>query len=109
MALKRKLFFTLVFVTVVASALWFTQLGSNLVCYVIFWDYYAIPDQSSIFTFKPTAWFDKGSGEWWTYGEDNENYYYWEEDQHGQFVQISKREAGGIPNFSPTDHATWKH
>jgi hypothetical protein len=92
----------------ITALLYFTRLGSNLLCYVTFGDYYTVPDQSSMFTFRPIEWFKEGSGEWWTYGEDNNNFYFWEPDQKGQIRSISKRDAATIPHFSSTDFKTWR-
>lgn len=107
MTRPQKLLATVAVLSFVSALLCFTRLGANLMCYVAFSDYYAIPEQSSIFTFKPTAWFGEGSGDWWTYGEDNNNFYFWEWDGRG-FLRISKHDAAGIPDFSPTDIKTWK-
>ena len=108
MTRSQKAFITASVSLLIIALLYFTQLGSNLLCYVIFADYYEVPDQSSVFTFRPIDWLKEGSGEWWTYGEDNSNFYFWGRDERGKMRSVSKRDAATIPNFSSTDFKTWR-
>ena len=62
---------------------------------------YAIPDSSSVFSFRPTV-MNPGSGEWWLYGEDNTYYYYFDDA-----TKISKQDAEDCLGFKADDHMTW--
>ena len=44
-----------------------------------------IPDPSSVFTFQPTR-IDNGSGGYWRYGEDNNNYYYFSVKEENVYI-----------------------
>ena len=83
-----------------------TQLFSNL------WGFltgngYFIPNQSSIFAFQATE-MNKGSGDYWLYGEDKKNYYTTlEKDYIEPYALISKVNAKLIPNFDKTNYETW--
>lgn len=51
---------------------------------------YFIPKESSIFTFRPTQFTD-GSGEWWIYGMDDQRFYAYGFDGHGDaYAEIGK-------------------
>ncbi|WKB81795.1 DUF4952 domain-containing protein [Cellulophaga lytica] len=68
---------------------------------------YLIPNQSSVFTFQATE-MNKGSGDYWLYGEDNKNYYTTlEKDNIEPYVFIAKEKAKSIPNFDKTNYETW--
>ena len=43
-----------------------------------------------------------GSGEWWIYGEDRNNYYY-----AGVEPYISMQKANQCENFNKSDYRTW--
>lgn len=62
---------------------------------------YEIPDDSSVFSFRPTV-MNSGSGEWWLYGEDNTDYYYLDSS-----TKISKEASELCQGFKADDHTTW--
>lgn len=68
---------------------------------------YFIPKESSVFTFTAVV-MNEGSGEWWLYGEDADNYYSVENDKDLPYILISKKDAAKCPNFIRTDHRTWR-
>ena len=68
---------------------------------------YFIPKESSVFTFTPLK-MNEGSGEWWLYGEDDDNYYSLENDKDLPYMVISKKDAAKCPHFIRTDHTTWR-
>ena len=82
-----------------------TQLFSN------FWGLligngYIIPNQSSVFTFQATE-MNKGSGDYWLYGEDSKYYYTTLEKDHIEpYAFISKVKSKSIPNFDKTNYQT---
>lgn len=57
------------------------------------------PQESSIFTFKPTV--IMGNGEHWVYGEDKKNYYY----KYTISYSISKDNQ--CEHFNKFDYRTW--
>ncbi len=83
-----------------------TQLFSN------FWGLligngYIIPNQSSIFTFQAIK-MNKGSGDYWLYGEDQKYYYTTLEKDHPEpYAFITKEKAKSIKNFDKTNFETW--
>jgi hypothetical protein len=68
---------------------------------------YEIPKESSIFTFRETQDNNEGSGEYWLYGEDDENYYanfsYPESDADYTVLKKGTEPAG----FNKLDIDTW--
>lgn len=82
-----------------------TPLLSNLWC-VITGRGYFIPKESSIFTFTALV-MNEGSGEWWLYGEDTNNYYSVENDINLPYIVFSKKDASKCKLFLPTDYTTW--
>lgn len=88
-----------------------TQLFANLWGYLV-GDGYVVPNQSSIFTFQVTE-INKGSGDYWLYGEDQQYYYTsldkeLEKDNTEPYAFISKEEASLIVGFDKTNHETWR-
>ncbi|WP_298540899.1 DUF4952 domain-containing protein [uncultured Aquimarina sp.] len=68
---------------------------------------YVIPNQSSIFTFKAVK-MNKGSGNYWLYGEDQKYYYTTLEKVHiGSYALLAKEKAKSISNFDKTNYKTW--
>ncbi|PIB38427.1 hypothetical protein [Maribacter sp. 4G9] len=68
---------------------------------------YDIPIESSMFQFKVTQ-MNTGSGEYWLYGEDNENYYtMMEKGDNAPYRAISKSVASNIQGFEALDYTTW--
>lgn len=65
---------------------------------------YVIPEESSVFTFRPTAMND-GSGDWWIYGEDG-GHYYFIGDEAG-YKATSRTAAVNCEGFSASDYGTW--
>jgi len=67
---------------------------------------YLIPDESSLFSFKPAV-MNSGSGDWWIYGEDTRFYYYFSGDQPVPYLKCSKGEAENCPGFRHDDVSSW--
>jgi hypothetical protein len=69
---------------------------------------YAIPSESSIFTFRATVMND-GSGEWWMYGEDRRNFYGVPEKgaPPAGYLVFPRGRVGECPGFSARDVTTW--
>lgn len=67
---------------------------------------YIIPAESSVFMFKPTV-MNSGSGDWWIYGKDKNNYYYFTGSDRSPYDIISKDNIKECPSFDPKDHGTW--
>jgi hypothetical protein len=66
---------------------------------------FAIPKESSIFTFRVTRMND-GSGEWWLYGEDFRNFYGVPDANVAYFV-FPRAKVAQCPGFDPRDTSTW--
>jgi hypothetical protein len=66
---------------------------------------YFIPKESSLFTFNPTQMND-GSGDWWLYVEDRENYYALNiENESPKYFKLEK---GSEPKtFDKFNYRTW--
>jgi hypothetical protein len=75
------------------SNLWYLAIDTQ--------DVYAIPNGSSLFTFRPTE-MNSGSGDWWIYGQDERNYYYFEND-----IKVSKQATKVCQAFVANDYTTW--
>ena len=67
---------------------------------------YVIPKESSIFVFKPTV-MNPGSGDWWIYGEDKNNFYHFTGESPFPYVSCSRKLAAQCTGFQPTNHETW--
>ncbi|WP_299117416.1 DUF4952 domain-containing protein [uncultured Winogradskyella sp.] len=68
---------------------------------------YIIPNQSSIFSFKVSK-MNEGRGDYWLYGQDQNNYYTTLERDHIEpYAYISKDEAESILSFDKTNYNTW--
>jgi hypothetical protein len=83
----------------------FTRLGTNL------WlstteSEYRIPGESNMLTFVPLM-LNQGSGDWWIYGEDGNNYYYHEGEGENDYYILKKSKANLCENFNPVDIETW--
>jgi hypothetical protein len=65
-----------------------------------------IPTESSLWRFTPTVMND-GSGDWWIYGEDNENYYYFPGSGQRPYVAMSRASALDCPGFNSKSFRTW--
>ncbi len=62
-----------------------------------------ISSESSIFSFEPYE-INEGSSNYWIYGEDGENYYYFSYEPAAPYVFIPK--SNTCPSFDRLDHAT---
>ncbi|MDR2947258.1 MAG: hypothetical protein LBV79_11015 [Candidatus Adiutrix sp.] len=91
----------------ITSALIFPRFTYNLFV-VALEPYYYIPDQSSIFTFRPTM-SGGGSEPLWIYGEDKIYYYYNDtfNDITGSPIAFPKNETASCPGFDPKEIYTW--
>ena len=67
---------------------------------------YVVPKESSIFSFRPTV-MNPGSGDWWIYGEDNINFYYFTGEGPSRYALYPKELAPQCAGFRPTDYDTW--
>lgn len=67
---------------------------------------YVIPAESSMWRFTPTQ-MNKGSGDWWVYGQDDRNYYYFTGQGEPPYLVMPKAEATACAGFESTDHRTW--
>lgn len=67
---------------------------------------YVIPSESSLFTFKVTT-MNPGSGDWWVYGEDGKNYYYFTGNDNSPYILISKKKSNTCEGFDANDYKTW--
>ncbi|WP_235204874.1 hypothetical protein [Pseudomonas syringae] len=63
-----------------------------------------IPKESSVFSFEPYG-INQGSSNYWIYGEDGENYYYFSYEAAAPYILISK--SNSCPKFDRQDHTTW--
>ncbi|NMH86599.1 DUF4952 domain-containing protein [Flavivirga algicola] len=83
-----------------------TELFSNLWGLLI-GNGYVIPNQSSVFTFKATK-MNEGSGDYWLYGQDRNNYYTTLVKDHLEpYTYISKYETESILGFDKINYNTW--
>ncbi|MBI3215422.1 MAG: hypothetical protein HYZ38_16465 [Mycobacterium sp.] len=64
-----------------------------------------IPRESSVWEFEPTVVND-GSANYWIYGQDHANFYYFTDAQGGH-VTMSRSAAARCPGFVPDNHDTW--
>ncbi|KUI43468.1 hypothetical protein AU197_22210 [Mycobacterium sp. IS-1590] len=67
---------------------------------------YVIPAESSMWRFTPTQ-MNEGSGDWWVYGQDDRNYYYFTGSGEPPYLVMPKVEATACAGFESTDHRTW--
>jgi len=64
-----------------------------------------IPKESSLFTFEPTQMND-GSGDWWLYGKDRNNYYALNiENKNPLYFKLEK--GNETKNFDKLNYQTW--
>ena len=68
-----------------------------------------IPEESSFFGFRVTL-NGGGSGGYWVYGEDSDNYYttLGEKAQGVGYQAIAKKDAAEIFDFDPLNYETWR-
>ncbi|SHN57606.1 hypothetical protein [Desulfovibrio litoralis] len=79
----------------------FTNLINNFAFYIMDPEY-IVPKESSFISFRVTI-MNPGSGDWWIYGEDKKNYYYYY--GLGNYAAISRENT--CPNFKKLDYRTW--
>lgn len=65
---------------------------------------YRIPAESSRARFKPTV-MNTGSGGWWVYGEDVDNYYH--SEGGAAYRKLGRAAAAACAGFQPQDVQTW--
>lgn len=63
-----------------------------------------IPAESSIFSFDAYE-INQGSSNYWIYGEDSNNYYYFAYEESAPYLYISK--TNSCTGFDRRDFATW--
>ncbi len=63
-----------------------------------------IPKDSNVFIFIPTK-IDSGSGEYWRYGKDYKNYYYFSEKEENIYYMIAKK--SDCQDLNSLDYLTW--
>lgn len=67
---------------------------------------YVIPAESSMLRFTPTQ-MNEGSGDWWVYGQDDRNYYYFTGSGQPPYVVFPKAQVADCAGFQRDDHRTW--
>jgi hypothetical protein len=87
----------------IGAYLFVTPTGANLFGLVTSEAFY-IPKESSLTTFRVTLT-NPGSGDWWLYGEDKENYYAISDKDHFSYLVVPKAEAPDA--LDPLDKTTW--
>lgn len=67
---------------------------------------YLIPTESSLWSFRVSK-MNPGSGDWWIYGEDAKNYYFFEEEPETAYTLFPKSRVAQCSGFHPQDVSTW--
>jgi hypothetical protein len=92
----------LFFAFIIINKIAFSNLLINISSYV-FDDYFFIPEQSNIFKFSQLKQ-NNGSGDYWTYGRDN-NYYYSVDNKFGApYIYTDGKDC---PSFNQMNVETW--
>jgi len=65
---------------------------------------YYIPKESNFFSFKVLKQ-NSGSGEWWLYAEDSNNYYAISDENHYSYLILNKKHTPD--HFDTLDKSTW--
>ena len=97
----------LIGVTLVIGVVWILRVPLINVLGVIDDRGYIIPRESSFFTFRILE-MNKGSGEWWIYGEDEDNYYF--QGDHGYqsgYIVFQKSKVSLCEGFDKLNYGTW--
>lgn len=68
---------------------------------------YVIPAESSLFAFDATV-MNKGSGEWWLYGEDGRYYYHFTGSGAPPYLKIDRAAAERCRGFDRHREETWR-
>lgn len=87
----------------VGAYLFMTPTGANMFGLLTSSAFY-IPNESSLTRFRVKQ-YNTGSGDWWLYGEDGQNYYAVSDDDHFSYFVLSK--AAAMDEFDPLDKSTW--
>lgn len=69
---------------------------------------YFIPNESSVYKFQETK-SNKGSGEYWMYGEDETYYYYNGECGENSYSFFKNEDAKTTINFNRHNYNTWQY
>ncbi|ARU56846.1 hypothetical protein OLMES_2798 [Oleiphilus messinensis] len=83
----------------------YLPVGSNL-WHVMTSNGYIIPKESSLFSFQVIE-MNQGSGEWWTYGRDDQYYYHFLALPDRPYVKIPTASTVNCPGFIPNQFGTW--
>ena len=67
---------------------------------------YIIPKESNIFQFEVNQ-MNEGSGDWWIYGQDNKNYYFFYGLESLPYITFSKNDARACSDFDKLNINTW--
>ena len=67
---------------------------------------YIIPKESNIFRFEVNQ-MNEGSGDWWIYGQDNKNYYFFYGLESLPYITFSKNDARACSDFDKLNINTW--
>ena len=67
---------------------------------------YIIPKESNFFQFEANQMND-GSGDWWVYGQDNKNYYYFLGSDFLPYITFSKGDTQTCSGFDKLNINTW--
>lgn len=67
---------------------------------------YIIPKESNIFQFEVNQ-MNEGSGDWWIYGQDNKNYYYFLGSDFLPYITFSKGDTQTCSGFDKLNINTW--
>ena len=67
---------------------------------------YIIPKESNIFQFDVNQ-MNEGSGDWWIYGQDNKNYYYYIGHDSLPYITFSNGAAQICSGFDKLNVNTW--
>ena len=67
---------------------------------------YIIPKESNIFQFDVNQ-MNEGSGDWWIYGQDNKNYYFFYGLESLPYITFSKNDVRACSDFDKLNINTW--
>ncbi|MBO7061097.1 MAG: hypothetical protein J6W54_08420 [Fibrobacter sp.] len=67
---------------------------------------YIIPKESNIFQFEVNQ-MNEGSGDWWIYGQDKKNYYFFYGLESLPYITFSKNDAHACSDFDKLNINTW--
>lgn len=79
-----------------------TNFTENFLKQIITTSEYKVPSESNLFDFKETQG-NFGSGEWWVYGQDKVNYFYYDD----QVYKISILSTSECQGFESKNYKTW--